>query len=1061
MVSTRQWPIVALACLACVLIGSAQTIPPSVLKPLSPRLNNWFRLASEPREPDPDNLEPDLVHTIEASADLSNWSDVFVVHGSPFEVTDPSSASANWKFYRSRATVFDYLSHDWKNQVRAPVDAFSSSINTISWIKFAITTNEPTRVYFANSALYSLHYDFVTNRVPGFAGLTHAELDRVSLFNSNRQVYLGTIIQPWNTVADLPRYAPPEYGIQFVGRDPIAPEKIRELFDIVRVAVRAEPQVRAIYIPTFEQSAAAEANREYFETNGIPLGRADDWIRTETAYSLGWAIGRLVFVSAANVNAAYSAGTLRPSDILLTDGIPAELPYVSGIITFAAATPNSHVAILAQSYNVPFVFIADAALRARILSWTNREIALQLTSTYGELNPALLKIFALDPQFDPALKSEIVALKQPPPLNIRRKEHFGAYTSATTALVPADSRFFGGKAANFGLLTRVLPTNSPSPSLAISMDLWDDFMAQTMASGQTLRTEISNRLSRFSYPADVALVKSNLATIRTMIRGQTQFTAGQQETILSALSGFATNRNIRFRSSSNVEDSDYFSGAGLYESFSGCSGDDLDGDTAGPSGCDPNESNERGVFRAIRRVYASFYNDNAFLERLRLGVNEDEVGMGILVHYSTPDETEMANGVATLRMQFGHWKAHLVSQLGAVSITNPDGNAVAEEITVEEYDGRVYPTVLQPSNLVPFGEHVMTWDADYAELARMLFRVAIAYTQLVTNRQPVLDFEYKKLQPGRLEIKQVREVPTASSSNTIAPYLLNEPITLVPSQRTYGDLFAAHRLKSRWHVEVRNQQFTAENLQNGLLANVTVEWADGSGIVTNSFQAFSNLQYSVQTTTYQNPSDPRITARYTWDMPNADGRTDALLDIFLTEQRVSPPRNPFVGITDLWFFLQANYSRPVLNTYTGNTDLRTNDWISLVPLATNSQYEVMKEIRHVDEDDGVTNFVLVTRYYIGSNEIYSGNPPLFRFEETRIEGLTTKPIVLHGFFSQTWNGFHRQFLEDFLFEPRLEEGIDPAILEELTQKQIRLIYLKHHSGGSTVTLLSGHEDYFD
>jgi len=41
-----------------------------------------------------------------------------------------------------------------------------------------------------------------------------------------------------------------------------------------------------------------------------------------------------------------------------------------------------------------------------------------------------------------------------------------------------------------------------------------------------------------------------------------------------------------------------------------------------PSQCDPSENNECGVFRAIKRVYASFYNDNAFIERLRHGIDE-------------------------------------------------------------------------------------------------------------------------------------------------------------------------------------------------------------------------------------------------------------------------------------------------------------------------------------------------------------------------------------------------------------------------------------------------------
>ena len=105
---------------------------------------------------------------------------------------------------------------------------------------------------------------------------------------------------------------------------------------------------------------------------------------------------------------------------------------------------------------------------------------------------------------------------------------------------------------------------------------------------------------------------------------------------------------MRIRSSTNVEDSEEFSGAGLYDSYSGCLADEFDVDEIGPSLCDPNEPNERGVFRAIRRVFASFYNQNAFLERIRYSVNESEVGMALLAHHSFPDEIELANGVATI-----------------------------------------------------------------------------------------------------------------------------------------------------------------------------------------------------------------------------------------------------------------------------------------------------------------------------------------------------------------------------------------------------------------------------
>ena len=128
-------------------------------------------------------------------------------------------------------------------------------------------------------------------------------------------------------------------------------------------------------------------------------------------------------------------------------------------------------------------------------------------------------------------------------------------------------------------------------------------------------------------------MRKDLTDIRELIKTEGMFSEEQRSAVLAALEPFDANRKIRFRSSTNVEDSDQFVGAGLYDSFSGCVADDTDANDDGPSHCDPEKDGERGVFRAIRKVYASFYNDNAFLERLRHGVDETAAGMAVLVYY--------------------------------------------------------------------------------------------------------------------------------------------------------------------------------------------------------------------------------------------------------------------------------------------------------------------------------------------------------------------------------------------------------------------------------------------
>jgi hypothetical protein len=72
--------------------------------------------------------------------------------------------------------------------------------------------------------------------------------------------------------------------------------------------------------------------------------------------------------------------------------------------------------------------------------------------------------------------------------------------------------------------------------------------------------------------------------------------------------------------------------------------------------------------------------------------------------------------------------------------------------------------------------------------------------------------------------------------------------------------------------------------------------------------------------------------------------------------------------------------------------------------------------------------------------------PLLRFVETRITGLTTQPIALTNFYSQSYGAFGHNYFEEFLFEPRLEPGLPPATRAELEAANIQLIYASAYGG---------------
>ncbi|HAB15878.1 MAG TPA: hypothetical protein DCE44_05455, partial [Verrucomicrobiales bacterium] len=821
-----------------------------------------------------------------------------------------------------------------------------------------------------------------------------------------------------------------EYGIQIVGQDAFPREDVARWFELVRAAVDAGPAAKALYVPTFEQFEMADRERDWLAERGIEVGAADRWLTQDARYSEGWAIGRLSFIPGGQIGAAYADGRLLPTDILLTDVVPAEVPYVQGIITLSPATPNSHVAILARGFGVPFVWFADPAARSNLVTLNGREVALR-TGEYG----VDLRVLDITGQLTPELRAAVQALKRPSPLKYTPKESLGRYSTNVHNLAPADARFVGGKAANYGLLLRTIPANA-EPAIALTFDLWDDFLDQEIPGGSTLRETIQERLGDYSDPPNIAALRVDLAAVRDLITRAATFSAPLREAVLAALTdaGFDDTEKIRFRSSTNVEDSDEFTGAGLYDSYSGCLADDLDSDTAGPSHCDPAENNERGVFRAIQRVYASFYNENAFLERLRRSVRESEVGMAVLVHHSFPDTDELANGVATLNYEksFGTVvvNGEFVTQLGAESVSNPDSTARPEVIRFYQSDNFTDLTRTQSSSLVPLGGYVMPWEANYRTFLSLFRQVAMRYAQMFPAKTTfTLDFEYKRTRPSSLIVKQVRPLPIPKPTAAVATILLNEPVTWAVAEGEFGEPMAKHRAKSTLRLESDVRRLGAAGLATSFLRAGDFQFLAGTErvVLTNGSAGWPNATFTVENGT-------TAVDRWTWGS-GAERRAFTLRTSVIRD--AAPPRAPWVTQRDFSHQLNVAYvtSQPTLGWETpGFTKL---DEVFLVPRQVINERSLL-QARSAKNASG--SLQCVTSFYwpeppTGPSAGYTA--PNIGFVESTLHGLTPNPIVLQDPLAQTYSPGHHNFTETFVFEPRLDSSVPAGQLAALEDAGIR------------------------
>ena len=923
-----------------------------------------------------------------------------------------------------------------KNTIAFPEDPFAvpSASDQPGWVKFLIMTDDLDTVIFQDSITYPFHYDFAVNELTPFQGMSPSEFDQVTLYEQGQLAILGAVVLPPLVNSE---HLWPEYGIQFVRQDPYDPALIVELFDTVKSKVLADPPPQAFYFPALEQQASAEQNQDFFASQGITVSSTARWASGNSCYSHGWALGRLKYFESGQIDAAFLNGDLLPGDILLTDGVPAEIPFVAGVISLSPSTPASHVSILAETFNVPFTYLALAEDVQRAQNLVGNEIVLRADDTV--FDPCSVRMIDVEGQLDAATIEEILALKIPPPLHIQAMQAYGAYSASTDLLVPARIIYFGGKAANYGLLRQAIPNNSPVAT-AFSFDLWGDFMDQVLPGNDTLRETIAQMLSGYGYPPDIQALDLTLDAIRDLIKddNETSFPPAAEAAVLATLQdpqyGFDPNQKLRHRSSTNVEDSDKFSGAGLYDSFSGCLADDLDGDDSGPSHCDPDENNERGVFRAIRKVFASFYNLNAFLERLRHGVDENKVGMALLVHHSFPDAIELANGVALYEPSTYGVDSYLVSQYGASSVTNPNPGEIPEEVQINAYSGT--PWVIEHSNLLPLGATVMDFPQDYQDLRALLLAAAGAW-ELATGVGDgyQLEFEYKKVAPNDdLVVKQIRRVPQADDTPSITPFLINEPVDYCLFQGEYSEVFGNHRLKSQWAIETRDMWLSEENLQESFYDTVTLEYQE----VCQLYQ---------QTGT---PSEwPFPTHDFTdgiatdgWRFSNLQNPRNYEVQVGWIPTLVAPSQSPLLTFSDFGCFsLKVDYDEPVPATdYTGPI-MTTTDNASLCVCPETDAGDLLQQ-RTLDGPGGVT----ITTWFYWPPEpggITAGyTAPLSRWDQTAIQGLISSTIWLFDEYSQTYRPEHHNFGEHFIFEPALEPGIPQQQLDELAAQGVRGIHVR-------------------
>lgn len=572
--------------------------------------------------------------------------------------------------------------------------------------------NETKKLHFVSSEEFEYHYEFCMKRL-GFPSDLGAFNDQMYSGENDRRFLLANI----NYYQALDKYT-----LEIGPSDRMTKKQLKLLFKEVQKEVFFADNLYLL-LNTAHIISIMKGDSEIPSITPSEIYNGQKYQPISKYHSFG----RLRVIN----DWEKERDSIQPSDIIIIDDIPAVFPLVQGVIVTQFQTPLSHVTLLGQNRKIPICAHTDIFSMKSILEMNGQVVSFTVEQD-------TFKIAKSDVSLD-----NIWQTGKPIKLLVNTQ---------IDDLIPVElldenlSHVVGCKAANFGELydySKKVDFKTPESAFAIPFFYYDQHVRKSSA-----QQKIDELLAQNNRTRNAAEIQDDLKAIRKLIKStevNPTLLKGVESKILEA----GDFRRMRFRSSTNAEDREGFSGAGIYESETGEIGN-------------PNKP----IDRAIVKVWASLWSYNAFMEREAFNIDHSTVAMGILVHRSFPDEA--VNGVAiTSNLYRDDYLGFVVNaQLGDESVVQPSNEIKCDEfICYPDETVSVYGKSDSGIDIINYsslnnGKLVMT-EAEIQNLANVLELIKRKYLRSHYTRDTyfnfALDVEFKLDKDTRqLYIKQMR-----------------------------------------------------------------------------------------------------------------------------------------------------------------------------------------------------------------------------------------------------------------------------------------------------------------
>jgi rifampicin phosphotransferase len=575
-------------------------------------------------------------------------------------------------------------------------------------VLFVIDRRDHGRVYYVDSKAYQFHKDFVNAR--------HLSLERGRAFYENnylkqdRRFLLGTIA--YQATMD-------KFTYEFWEGDRLTKELLAETHLLLSRSFYAQLFFKATSLAHEEvgnELKGASAPAQFLMLTLSELARNLEY----QPLNLGAGIGQLRIIDRITPDTI-----IDRNQIIIFKEPPVQLTPLSGIITALPASPLSHVNILAKSWAIPNAHVKNADKLFKELE--GKYVKLEVRENDYTLAPADAREVA---------ERNRQWVKRADAVTPRADLSYDRLADLKDQRA-RDAHRFGAKSANLGELI-----NSKSrgiivpPGFTIPFYYYRKFLALNL-----LEERIYEAVEEDRFVHDPAYRKSRLAEIRRWIQAGSHDEAFKKAVIEKLHREYAS-KSLFARSSTNAEDLDQFSGAGLYTTV-------------------PNVRSEDQLMEAIKTVWASVWNYEAYEARESFGMNHFGVYPAVLIQEGV--EADSA-GVAITTDPFDPRDrgAIYINAKRGLGIKVVEGRRVAEQVIYRpRSDSLEVLTRSDEDTMLAFDERggvkEVRIDSDRAvltdETVRRLARAALQIKRAFGGRDQDIEWVYRR---GRLYIVQSR-----------------------------------------------------------------------------------------------------------------------------------------------------------------------------------------------------------------------------------------------------------------------------------------------------------------